>query len=270
MEKEQSGIYMMEARVSPHRSDFRLFKTSIFFPAKSETKPPYLIIRPGVLLCPFTAPRSGNLTVLNFTHVKFRDHELNSVFLLTIFSLEGVEGSNRQRWVKTSCQVFMSPITGNSTIDYVTHSAVPCSLRRCINLPRRVGDTRHPGFPCRQMDDRDQPVGGQPPRTRTHRKFVDASLQPRQWRKRRDCSILIFSSINHKSDNVWHLTSNKYCENEDLSLFWSLTQRFFWTVGLFNHLLSLQCTHFQKNCFPLICKMYIRFCIHFLWPFWCF
>lgn len=164
----------------------------------------------------------------------------------------------------------MSPITGNSTIDYVTHSAVPCSFRRCVNLPGRVGDTRHPGFPCRQMDDRDQPVGGQPPRTRTHRKFVDAFLQPRQSRKRRDCSILIFSSINHKSDNVWHLTSNKYCENDDLSLFWSLTQRFFWTVGLFNHLLSLQCTHFQKKCFPLICKMYIRFCIHFLWPFWCF
>lgn len=88
MEKEQSGIYMMEARVSPHRSDFRLFKTSIFFPAKSETEPPYLIIRPGVLLCPFTAPRSGNLTVLNFTHVKFRDHELNSVFLLSIFLMK--------------------------------------------------------------------------------------------------------------------------------------------------------------------------------------
>ena len=31
MEKERTGIYMMEACVSPHRSDFRLFKTSIFF-----------------------------------------------------------------------------------------------------------------------------------------------------------------------------------------------------------------------------------------------
>lgn len=61
----------------------------------------------------------------------------------------------------------MSLITGNSTIDYVTHSVVPCSFRRCINLPGRVGDTRHPGFPCRQMDDQDQPVAVSPSHTDT-------------------------------------------------------------------------------------------------------